>query len=192
MKRIIFLMVVATVAALSIQAQVVIKPSAGVNFTDFSKNQANGEFSARPGYQVGGSVAFGKKVYIEPGLFYVRKSTKFVSSTEGTDNINYNISGIRIPVTIGAHFIGNEKSMVSLRGFAGGSAFIMTRIEDLDKDDFNRASWGAFAGLGLDLSIVFFEAKYEWSLTNLKKDITQIDVGKSRTIFLNAGVRIAL
>jgi len=192
MKRIIFLTVAATVAALSIQAQVVIKPSAGVNFTDFSKNQANGEFSARPGYQVGGSVAFGKKVYIEPGLFYVRKSTKFVSSTEGTDNINYNISGIRIPVTIGAHFIGNEKSMVSLRGFAGGSAFIMTRIEDLDKDDFNRASWGAFAGLGLDLSIVFFEAKYEWSLTNLKKDITQIDVGKSRTIFLNAGVRIAL
>jgi len=192
MKRIIFLTVAATVAALSIQAQVVIKPSAGVNFTDFSKNQANGEFSARPGYQVGGSVAFGKKVYIEPGLFYVRKSTKFVSSTEGTDNINYNISGIRIPVTIGAHFIGNEKSMVSLRGFAGGSAFIMTRIEDLDKDDFNRAAWGAFAGLGLDLSIVFFEAKYEWSLTNLKKDITQIDVGKSRTIFLNAGVRIAL
>jgi len=192
MKRIIFLTVAATVAALSIQAQVVIKPSAGVNFTDFSKNQANGEFSARPGYQVGGSVAFGKKVYIEPGLFYVRKSTKFVSSTEGTDNIDYNISGIRIPVTIGAHFIGNEKSMVSLRGFAGGSAFIMTRIEDLDKDDFNRAAWGAFAGLGLDLSIVFFEAKYEWSLTNLKKDITQIDVGKSRTIFLNAGVRIAL
>ena len=53
--------VAATVAALSLQAQVVIKPSAGVNFTDFSKNQSNGEFSARPGYQVGGSVAFGKE-----------------------------------------------------------------------------------------------------------------------------------
>ena len=125
-------------------------------------------------------------------FFTCERGTKFVSSTEGTDNIDYNISGIRLPLTIGAHFIGNEKSMVSLRGFAGGSAFIMTRIEDLDKDDFNRASWGAFAGLGLDLSIVFFEAKYEWSLTNLKKDVTQIDVGKSRTIFLNAGVRIAL
>ncbi|MGC4038634.1 MAG: hypothetical protein QM764_21910 [Chitinophagaceae bacterium] len=51
---------------------------------------------------------------------------------------------------------------------------------------------GAFAGLGVDLSIVFIEAKYEWSLTNLQKDITQVDVGRSRTIFLNAGVRIAL
>lgn len=192
MKRILFLAAIMTIAASVLKAQVVIKPSAGVNFTDFSKNQSNGEFTAKPGYQVGGSVAFGKKVYIEPGLFYVRKSTKFASTTEGTDNIDYNISGIRIPVTVGAHLIGNSSSPVSLRGFAGGSAFIMTRIEDLDKDDFHRASWGAFAGLGLDLSIVFLEAKYEWSLTNLKKDVTQIDVGKSRTIFLSGGVRIPL
>jgi opacity protein-like surface antigen len=192
MKRFFLLVAAGLITVSALKAQVVIKPSVGVNFTDFSKNQNNGEFTAKPGYQVGGSVAFGKKVYIEPGLFYVRKSTKFASTTEGTDNIDYNISGIRIPLTIGAHLIGNEKSPVSLRGFAGGSAFIMTRIEDLDKEDFNRASWGAFAGLGLDLSIVFFEAKYEWSLTNLKKDVTQIDVGKSRTIFLNAGVRIAL
>lgn len=192
MKRISVILTLALLGSFYVHAQVAIKPSVGVNFTDFSKNQANGEFTARPGYQVGGSVAFGKKVYIEPGLFYVRKSTQFVSSAEGTNNIDYNISGIRIPVSIGAHLIGNEQSIVGLRAFAGGSAFILTRIEDLDKDDFNKASWGAFAGLGLDLSIVFIEAKYEWSLTNLKKDITQVDVGKSRTIFLNAGVRIPL
>jgi opacity protein-like surface antigen len=192
MKRVLLVAAMSVFVISALTAQVVIKPSAGVNFTDFSKNQSNGEFRAKPGYQVGGSVAFGKKVYIEPGLFYVRKSTQFRSTTEGTDNIDYNISGIRIPLAVGAHFIGNEKSPVSLRGFAGASAFIMTRIEDLDKEDFNRAAWGAFAGLGLDLSVVFFEAKYEWSLTNLKKDITQIDVGKSRTIFLNAGVRLAL
>jgi opacity protein-like surface antigen len=192
MKRILILAAAGLLTVSAVKAQVVIKPSAGVNFTDFSKNQSNGEFKAKPGYQVGGSIEFGQKVYIEPGLFYVRKSTQFASTTEGTDNIDYNISGIRIPVSVGAHFIGNAKSAVSLRGFAGASAFILTRIEDLDKDDFNKASWGAFAGLGLDLSIVFFEAKYEWSLTNLKKDITQIDVGKSRTIFLNAGVRLPL
>ena len=192
MKRVSGLVILALATSFFARAQVAIKPSVGVNFTSISKNQANGEYSAKPGYQVGGSVAFGQKVYIEPGLFYVRKSTKFVSSADGTDNINYDISGIRIPVTIGAHLIGNEKSPVSLRGFAGGSAFILTRLKDLDKDDFHTASWGVFAGLGLDLSIVFLEAKYEWSLTNLSKDLTQINVGKTRTLFLNAGIRVPL
>ena len=192
MKRVSGLLLLALTAGFFAQAQVAIKPAVGVNFTSISKNQANGEYSAKPGYQVGGSVAFGEKVYIEPGLFYVRKSTKFVSTADGTDNINYDISGIRIPVTIGAHLLGNEKSPVSLRGFAGGSAFILTRLKDLDKDDFHSASWGVFAGLGLDLSVVFVEAKYEWSLTNLSKDLTTINVGKTRTLFLNAGVRIPL
>ncbi len=94
---------------------------------------------------------------------------------------------------MGAHFIGNSNSMFNLRGFAGGSAFIMTRIEDLDLHDFNRAQWGVFAGLGADLAFLFVDAKYQWSLTNLQKqDVTQINVGKWRGLYVNAGVRIPL
>ena len=135
----------------------------------------------------------GNKVYIEPGLFYVRKSTELRQQGDNFNNVKYNISGIQIPVTLGAHFIGNQNSMFGVRGFAGGSAFLMTRIEDLDKDKFHKAQWGIFAGLGVDIAFLFVDAKYEWSLTNLQKeDLTQINVGKSRSIFVNAGVRIPL
>jgi len=192
MKRAIGLSLLFLSTTLFVSAQITIKPSAGVNFTDFSKNPSTGSFKAKVGYQVGGSVAIGEKVYIEPGLFYVRKSTQYSTEETNPSTIDYNISGIRIPVAVGAHFVGNSKSPISVRGFAGASAFILTRIEDLDKDDFETANWGAFAGLGVDLSMVFVEAKYEWSLTNLQKDVTLVDVGKSRSIFLSAGVRLPL
>lgn len=192
MKRCILLFVVFFATVSLLQAQLSIKPSVGLNFTDFSKDQSTGKFKSKLGYQVGGSVAIGKKVYIEPGLFYVRKSTEFVQEGANPNNVDYNISGIRIPVSIGASFVGNQSSPIGIRGFAGGSAFILTRIEDLDKEDFKSASWGAFAGIGVDISMLFVEAKYEWSLTNIQKDITTIDVGKSRSIFVNAGVRLPL
>lgn len=192
MKRIIVSIITVLVTTTIINAQITIKPSIGLNFTDFSKDQNTGKFKSKLGYQVGGSVAIGKKVYIEPGIFYVRKSTQFVEEGANPDNIDYNISGIRIPLSIGASFIGNQESPIGIRGFAGGSAFILTRIEDFDKEDFKSASWGAFAGIGVDISMLFIEAKYEWSLTNIQKDITTIDVGKSRSIFVNAGVRVPL
>lgn len=175
------------------KAQVTIKPAAGINLTDFSKAPSTGKYKSKVGYQLGGSVAFGKKVYIEPGLFYVRKSTEYVHEGSGQNqDIKYDISGIRIPVSVGFNLVGNEKSLIGLRAFGGGSAFLLTHIKDLDKDDFKSASWGVFAGAGLDITIVFVEAKYEWSLTNVQKDVNQIEIGKSRSLFVNAGVRIPL
>lgn len=173
-------------------AQVVIKPSAGINFTDFSKDPNTGKYKARVGYQLGGTVALGKKVYVEPGIFWLKKSTEYISEVSNQNDVKYDISGIRIPVAIGFNLLGNEKSPISLRAFGGASAFLLTSVKDLDKDDFKFASWGLFAGAGLDITIIFAEASYEWSLTNVQKDISQINVGNSRSLFINAGVRIPL
>ena len=175
------------------QAQVVIKPAIGINATDFSKDPGTGEFKGRVGYQIGGSVAIGKKVYFEPGIFYVKKNTEFVDeNTSGLEDQDFNISGIRIPLTVGFNLLGNAGSPVSLRGFGGVSAFFLADIKDLDKDDFNTASWGTYLGLGVDFSILFVEASYEWSLTNVQKNIETIDIGKSRSLFAHAGVRIPI
>ena len=134
-----------------------IKPALGINLTDFSKDPATGKFKAKAGYQLGGTIAFGKNTYIEPGLFWVKKSTEYITEDTNEEDITFDISGIRIPVSIGANLIGNEKSLIGLRVFGGASAFLLTSIKDLDKDDFKTASWGVFAGAGLDFTIVFVE-----------------------------------
>ncbi len=69
MKRLIGISALILLSSLYLQAQVVIKPTVGFNATNISKDYGTGKFKARPGYQVGGSVQLGNKVYIEPGLF---------------------------------------------------------------------------------------------------------------------------
>lgn len=178
-----------------LSAQTTIKPGVGMNFTDFSKNITGvGDFTAKPGWQLGGSVAFGKKFYFEPGIFYTAKSTEFQSSNSLVQpDQKTNVNGIRIPLAVGLNLIGNEKTLVSLRGFGGVSGFFLTGVgEDLDKDDFEKFNFGVFAGAGIDFWKLFLDVSYEWSLTNVQSDISQIDIGKSRSLFLTTGLRINL
>jgi len=173
------------------QAQIVIKPAVGVNFTDLSKDEG-GEFKAKVGWQIGGSVMFSmKKLYLEPGVFYIQKSTQFNSSSSSVEDVKFDINGIRIPVSIGYNF-GDEKSTVNFRIFGGGSAFILTNTKNIDKDALKNAQWGVHAGAGLDISLFFLDASYEWSLTNVSDDVDNVDVGKTRAIFIQAGFRLKL
>src|SRR5687767_8530219 len=148
-----------------LKAQVEIKPAIGMNFTDFSKDPNGGDSKARPGYQLGGSVAFGKKLYVEPGLFFMKQSTEYTSSNSNDPDVEYNISGLRIPIAVGYKLLSDENSEFGLRAFGGLSAFILTHVKDLEKDDFKSASFGTFLGAGVDVSFVFIELQYQWSLT---------------------------
>lgn len=197
MKKIFILSLFLVLSAAFVKAQVVIKPSVGLNFTDWSKDPGTGEYNARPGYQLGAAFRFGKKLFIEPGIYYVRKSTEFVSSGGGSNQqVDYDLKGLRIPLSVGVNIIGNPNTAFGLRAFGGGSAFFLMNTSSsnsiFEKDNLNNASFGAFAGLGVDIAILFAELSYEWSLTNVGKDINQIDVGKKRSLFANAGVRIPL
>jgi hypothetical protein len=174
------------------QAQLVIKPAVGINFTDLTKDESTGEYKSKVGWQIGGSIVLGeKKFYLEPGIFYVQKSSQFESSSSSVEDVDFDISGIRIPVTIG-YSLGNETSAVKMRIFGGGSAFILTNTKNIDKDDLKNAFWGLYAGAGIDLSMFFLEGSYEWSLTDVSDDIDNIDVGKTRSVFIHAGIRIKL
>jgi len=177
-----------------LSAQTTIKPGIGLNFTDFSKDPASSEFKAKVGYQVGGTVAFGKKFYIEPGLFYVGKSTEFTTSSSTTpEKQDFKISGLRVPVAVGLNIIGNEKTTVSLRGFGGLSGFFVTSVsDDIDKDEINKSNFGVFAGAGVDFWKLYLDLSYEWSLTNVQKDVSAIDIGNSRSLFITAGIRLNL
>ena len=192
--RTLLLSFVALLSVSFLSAQTTIKPGIGLNFTDFSKDPASSEFKAKVGYQVGSTVAFGKKFYIEPGLFYVGKSTEFTTSSSTTpEKQDFKISGLRVPVAVGLNIIGNEKTTVSLRGFGGLSGFFVTSVsDDIDKDEINKSNFGVFAGAGVDFWKLYMDLSYEWSLTNVQKDVSAIDIGNSRSLFITAGIRLNL
>ena len=172
-------------------AQLEIKPAIGINATNFSENPVSGETSANVGWQLGGTIKMGDKLYGEGGIFWTYKSTKY-EEADTTFTFNTEISGIRIPAMIGYHLLGEGAGSLGLRAFGGASVFIVTQVNafELTEDDFNKASWGVFLGAGLDFSILFLDVKYEWSLTDVSS-VTSFNVGKSKSLFVNAGVRLS-
>jgi hypothetical protein len=173
-------------------AQIELKPAIGINLTNFSEDPATGKTSAKVGWQLGGTISIGDNVYGEGGIFWTYKSNEFTQ--DATDNkFSTELSGIRIPAMIGLHLLGKESAAFGLRAFGGTSVFIITKVNalDLTKDDFNTASWGVFLGAGLDISMFFVDLSYEWSLTDVSS-ITSFNVGKSKSLFVNAGIRLCL
>jgi hypothetical protein len=190
MKKLLMILLMVCGTGMYAQAQV-LKPGIGLNFTDFSTTSGNA--SARAGWQVGASMAFGDYLYFEPGLFFVGKSSKYSDpNNPAQDDFKADFSGLRVPVAVGLNILGNTESTVTLRVFGGGSAFILTSVGDeLDKDDFKPGSFGVFVGTGLDFSILFIDLAYEWSVTDMS-DVKALDVGKSRGLYAMAGLRFRL
>jgi len=173
-------------------AQIELKPAIGINFTGFSQDPENATSSAQLGWQLGGTVSYGDKLYGEGGIFWTYKSNE-ISENDTNFTFSTSQSGIRIPAMVGYHLLGSGGGLVGLRAFGGASVYIVTTVDalDLTKEDFNTASWGVFFGAGLDISMFFVDLKYEWSLTNVSS-VTSFDVGKSRSLFVNAGIRLSL
>jgi hypothetical protein len=170
-----------------------LKPTVGINFTDITSN-GDGTGSGRTGWQIGASMAFGEKIYVEPGIFYQSKSADFSSSDNLTQpDFKADLKGIRVPFALGYNLIGNSESKASFRLFGGPSGFFVTDTgENINKDDINSAAWGVFAGAGLDVWILFVDVSYEWSVTDIQTSFTNIDLGKTNGLFANVGLRIKL
>jgi hypothetical protein len=175
----------------SAHSQVELKPTVGLTLTNVSKDPDTGNTKGQAGFQFGASVLIGKKFYVDPGIFWVKKSTKFIEEGTTPLEMKLDMSGIRIPVAVGYHLLGNEESLAALRIMGGGSAFFVTSVDanGADKEDFKSPSWCVFAGAGLDIWILFLDVKYEWSLTDVIS-LTSFDIGKHRFFFTNLGLRI--
>jgi hypothetical protein len=170
-----------------------LKPGVGLTYTDVSKDPQSGTATGKAGWQVGGTVLLGERLYFEGGVFYAQKSTDINSSTPSGAIDLTSITGLRIPAMIGFHLIGEPKSEFALRAFGGGSAFVVTAVNatGLTKSDFESPTWGAFVGAGADFLFLFVDLQYEWSLTNVSS-VNTIDVGSARSFYMNVGVKFSL
>lgn len=188
MKKILLVVAAFALGISFSMAQTQIKPGVGLNFTNVTGEGTDAKGQA--GWQLGASVAFGKKFYFEPGVFYQNSSFEYSTVDSGpiTDAAYH---GIRIPVAVGLDVLGNADSAFGLRIFGGGSSFIVTGTSDefLDKDLVESPQWGVFAGAGLDIAIFYIDASYQWSLSNIQKDVSNIDLGNTKGFFLTAGLR---
>lgn len=171
----------------------VLKPAVGLTWTDLTEDPATGDAQAKAGWQLGGTALFGEKLYFEAGAFYARKSTDITATSAGGNVDVSGVDGFRIPVAVGYHLLGRDQGSLALRVFGGGAVFFVTSVDaaGLSTSDFESPTWGVFAGVGVDFLFLFADLSYEWSLTDLTS-ASAVDVGQSRSLFLNAGVKLKL
>ncbi len=86
--------------------------------------------------------------------FGSHKSNKITENTTSVD-FDAKLSGIRIPLMVGYHLLGKEKDVFGLRAFGGGSAYFLSTFTSngVDVDDFKKAQYGVFLGVGADISL---------------------------------------
>jgi hypothetical protein len=190
------LLIAALLAPAAARAELTLRPAAGLSFNDFSRDPASGQSKGRVGWQAGGTVLLGEGRYLEVGAFYARRSAQITATGGGlgAQDVKFDgLSGLRVPVALGFHVLGAPRDPFAVRLFGGGSAFFVTSVEGsgLPRSAVKSPSYGLFAGAGLDVLIFFADLKYEWSLTELSK-LSTIDVGASRSLFLNVGVKLPL
>lgn len=187
MKKAILSMAILLLAGNLGFSQITSKLGVGIGLSSLSED-LGGDIKAKPGFLFGSSLVFGDKLYLEPGIYYTVKSTEFASSGSSSINDEAVIKGLRVPVSVGLNLLGKE-STVGIRAFGGASVFFVTGTgDDIDKDDVESPSWGTHLGAGLDFSIFYLDLVYEWSLTNVQKDIDLIDFGKHRSFYITAGI----
>lgn len=195
MKKTILTLSIILSAIAVLQAQIEIKPTIGMNISKLSDEPDNFSQSARVGYQLGGSLQFGKKLYLEPGVFWTKLGSEMVHANQKDLDFKTDINAIRIPVFVGYQIIGGDaENIFGLRVFGGPTGSWVTKVSanetDLKKEDFNNFLWGVDVGAGVDVWLLFLDMGYEWGLNDVFKDDPKH--GKNRAWWVNLGVRIRI
>lgn len=188
--------------AVSGYSQFEIRPFIGANFSNVSKAPDGISTKAKIGSQVGVGVMFGHQFYFNPQISYFWRSTEFsfAGDNNGSNSIkaDQKISGVSIPLLVGFKFVDAANDpFFNVRVFGGPSMLFMTNQEFTNKEvdktvDWKTTQWSAQLGVGLDVSIFFVDAAYEFGLTKTNKPIDGSNIKdlKNNTFYINAGVRL--
>lgn len=179
MKKILILSLF-VLAASVVFGQFTIGPKIGYNASKLSTSIDTISSDFKSGFQIGAFVRIGKKLYVQPELYYTTQGGVFESNINDWKQ-NVRIGSLDIPVLVGFRMI-NAK-VVNLRILAGPLAsFVVNRsvkeaggvTGPITDADINNVNWAIQAGVGLDVLFLTLDVRYQIGLNNLVKTINQV------------------
>jgi len=172
MKKILILLII-VFAALDNFGQFTLGPKIGYTASKLSTDLSDIKESAKNNFQIGAFLRFGKKLYLQPEVYY--STSGGTLKRAGTDvKGEIKLKNISIPVLIGFKLI--DAKVINLRVMAGPVAnFIIDKkveFDDLYQDplqdsDFNNIAWGMDVGAGVDVFFLTLDVRYEFGLNNI-------------------------
>jgi hypothetical protein len=167
-------------------------PQVGLTMANLASEPEELENSAKVGYFLGGSLRFGARPFLQPGIYYQRttiNATGYDDLTSQTFEDDLGVSSLWIPLQVGINVINGDALDLHVNG--GPTATIVTSVSDnefgLVKDDYESVTWGAVVGAGVDFTLISLDASYEFGLSKVLKD--DPDDTKYNVFRLAAGLR---
>ena len=202
MKRYTFVIAMLLGAAISLNAQTVIKPSIGLDIARLTDDPGNFESDFRPGFHVGGTILVGEQFYFQPGIYFMRYSNELVSADDENITVDYSVNNLLIPVHVGFHLLERgETEIFNIRLFGGLNGIFPLSVqsnEDPDvtyePDNLNDMHLQLEGGVGVDILFLFVEGSYQAGITDYyDDDETLFDSdAKFNNFRLDVGLRLKI
>jgi hypothetical protein len=208
MKRILLSLALSLFLYNQSNAQFKINPQIGLTVQELSNNKlkttAGGttttsdvDFEGKVGFMIGADARLGRRLYFQPGVFYVKNTTVSTINGDTLGNIDFENkiyrSSFKLKALAGYDLV--HKDGFKLRLNAGPTFDFITSIDDskdkINKDNFNDGSFNIDAGVGVDIWFLTAELGYSYGLTNAydNNDTFSLD-SKYSTIYFSVGIVI--
>ena len=156
-----------------IYAQFSFGPKIGYSTSKLSADSDSIMESAKSNFQIGAFLRFGKKLYLQPEIYYATSGgTLKYEDSDLKENIK--LKNLCVPVLVGYKII--DAKVFNLRVMAGPSAnFILNKEIDSDEfiqdplqdSNFKNVAWGMDVGAGIDVLFLSLDLRYEFGLNNI-------------------------
>jgi hypothetical protein len=159
------------------QLNIKIGPKVGYTASQLRTNLDSISSQFKSGFQLGIFVRFGKKIYLQPELYYTTKGGVFTSNSQNWKE-NIKIGSLDVPVLVGVSFINSE--LLNVRILAGPvvSFSVNKTIKEensitgpITSADIKSANWYIQAGAGVDLWKFTFDVRYQIGLNKIISDV---------------------
>jgi hypothetical protein len=180
MKKVIVLLLVFLPAIFTTEktfAQFDLGIKVGFNASKLSANMDTIKTGFKSGFQIGAFARIGKKLYLQPEIYYTTQGGVF-SSNKLNWKQNIKIGSLDVPVLVGYKLFNTD--LVNVRIMAGPEAsFVVNKsIENggtdpapLTSGDFSSVNWSIQAGAGVDVWKLTLDVRYQVGLNNLVKEV---------------------
>lgn len=163
----------------------------GLNSTRFDGEDVNGNnLSGRLGYQLGGYVRGGGRIYGQIGVEYLTSSSDFYQKADSTVSLNEVIKNvdqkyIHIPAYIGVKLAQSPRGLSAVRLQVG--AELATVTGNNSDFTFNNSTINGLANIGFDAGPLTVDFVYHYGFNNTIRD--QTASSKPRILGVNVGVK---
>ena len=148
----------------------------------------------KSGFQFGGFVRIGKKLYLQPELYYTTQGGIFTNNaTSDPWKQTVNIGSMDIPVLLG-YKLFNVK-LVNIRLLAGPVAsFVVNKsvtdgglnnaMGPLSEGDLRSVNWSVQAGGGVDVWMFTLDVRYQMGLNQMVKDTQTYQLNSKNNVWV--------